>query len=135
MVGVEPETLEWVVGEEQATVEIDPVGERREGRRAGDADLRLFHAAEEGPKSESAGALEHPFGRPDAAAFGQLHVDPIHDPDQPFKVLGGDAALVGDDRQGRTLLQPVIILVTDSITNITPEVILFAGYLFSIIFE
>ena len=47
------------IGEQQAAVEIDPVGERGDRRRAGDPDRRLLHAAEEGPEAELMGALEH----------------------------------------------------------------------------
>ena len=102
---VELEPVERVVGEQQAAVEVDPVRQRGDDRRAGDPDRRLLHAAEEGPEAELARALEHRPGRADAAALGELDVDPGHDPDEAVEVLGQDAALVGDDRQGRSLLE------------------------------
>ena len=71
-------------------------------RRPGDPDRRLLHAAEEGPEAELAGALEHPLGRPDAAALGQLHVDARDDADERVEVLGrtqlSSATIGSDDR-------------------------------------
>ena len=49
--------------------------------------------------------------RADAAALGELDVDPGDDPDERVEVLGQDARLVGDDRQRRALLQPGQIAV------------------------
>ena len=59
MVGVQLEALERVVGQQQAAIEVDPFGQRRDDGRPGDPDRRLLHAAEEGPEPELAGALEH----------------------------------------------------------------------------
>ena len=87
MVGVQLEALERVVGEEQAAVEVDPVGQRRDGRRPGDPDRRLLHAAEERPEAELAGALEHPLRRADPAALGELDVDAGDDADERVEVL------------------------------------------------
>ena len=44
--------------------------------------------------------------RPDPAALGELDVDAGDDADEAVEVLRQDAALVGDDRQRRALLEP-----------------------------
>ena len=46
---------------------------------AGDPDRRLLHAAEERLEPELARPLQHPLGRTDPAALGQLDVDARHD--------------------------------------------------------
>ena len=92
-------------GEEQVAVEVDPLGQRRDGRRGGDPDRRLLHAAQERPEAELAGPGEHPGRRSDPAALGQLDVDPVDDPDQPVEVVDRDRALVGHDRQRRRRLE------------------------------
>src|SRR6188508_3151849 len=82
VVGVQVEALEWVIGEQEAAVEVDPLGERCYGRRPCDADRRLLHAAEERAEAELARAGQHRLGRRDPAAFGELHVDAVDDADQ-----------------------------------------------------
>src|SRR4051794_13038252 len=59
-----------VVREKQVAVEIDPVRERRDDRRRGNSDGRFLHAAEERLEAEQSGALQHPFCRTHATAFG-----------------------------------------------------------------
>src|SRR4051812_21876326 len=95
---VELETLERIVRQEQVPVEIDPVGERRDGGRCGDPDRRLLHAAEERPESELARSREHPMRRADTAALGELDVDTGDDADETLEILDRDGALVRDDR-------------------------------------
>src|SRR4051812_15197252 len=52
-----------VVGDQQAAVEVDPLRQRRDGGRRGDADRRLLHAAEERPKAEASRPLKHSASR------------------------------------------------------------------------
>src|SRR5689334_3651101 len=114
MVRVEVEALERVVGEQETTVEVHPFGERRDDRRASDADRRLLHAAEERAEPELARPLEHRTSRGDPAAFRELHVDARDDPNERVEVFGQHAALVRDDRQGRSILEPREVAVGTS---------------------
>ena len=101
----ELEARERVVGQEQAAVEVDPLGEARDGRGRGDPHRGLLHAAEERPKAELAGACEHAGRRANAAALGELHVDAVDDADERVEVLDRHGRLVGDDRERRDGLQ------------------------------
>src|SRR5664279_1468428 len=58
-VRAELEAREWVVGEEEAAVEVHPFGEARDRGGRGDPDGRLLHAAEERIGTQFANAGQH----------------------------------------------------------------------------
>ena len=106
MVGVELEPLERVVGKQQAAVEVDPVGQRRDDRRPGDptevSSMQPRNVLKPSARARSSIALR----RPDPAALGELDVDAGDDADEARRGPRQDAAFVGDDRQGRPFLEP-----------------------------
>src|SRR6266566_5225296 len=59
MVLAEGQAGKWVLGEQEIAVEVHPVRERRGRSRRRDRHRGLFHAPEEGPEAELAGAREH----------------------------------------------------------------------------
>ena len=100
------EPLERVVSEQQASVEVNPLGEPGDRGRRGHPDARLLHAANETAEAEFRRPLEHPPGGADAAALGEFDVHPGDDAAQPVKIEDRDGTLVGYDRQRRALLEP-----------------------------
>ena len=91
MLRVQVQAVEGVVGQQQAAIQIDPVGQRRHDRRPGDPDRRLLHAAEERPEAQLACALQHPFRRTDPAALRELDVDAGDDADKAIEILVGES--------------------------------------------
>ena len=94
--------VERVVGEQQAAVEIDPVGQRRDGRRAGDPDRRLLHAAEERPEAELAGRSSIAFAGPIPPHLASLTLTPATTPTSASRssvVTALSSATIGSDER------------------------------------
>src|SRR5689334_10784611 len=81
------QAVEGVVGEQEAAVEIDPLGERCDDRRCGDADGSLLHAAKKCAEPERPSALEHRTCRPDATDLRKLHVHARDDAIERVEIL------------------------------------------------
>ena len=89
---------ERVVRQQRGPVEVHEVHQRGDVRGGGDADRALDHAADHDHHPVRPGHGDHPERLTQAAALGQLDVDPVHLPTSGGMSRGGQTALVRDDR-------------------------------------